>query len=119
VRGGAYKSQTPAEKALKAVDAAAKAAAKQTEKAEKTEKEKETIADLRGQVAALKAELSAEKMNKELAVSAAKLEVEQRLAMDMLKRYQQGLRDGASLSAGHGMFGGSPASGFGSSPAGL
>ena len=74
------------------------------------------IAALTGQIAALTAELTAEKNSKELAVSAAKLEVEQRLGMDMLKRYQQGLRDGASLSSGHGMFGGSPSSGFGSSP---
>ena len=63
------------------------------------------VTDLRGQIATLKVE----KESKELAVSAAKLEVEQRLSTDMLSRYRDGLRDGASLSRGAGMLSGSPA----------
>ena len=109
VRGGAYKKQDPINAALKAADAAAKAN-------EKKASEKETIANLRTQIATLTAELTAEKNNKELAVSAAKLEVEQRMAKELLAKYQQGLKDGATLSSGKCMFGGSPASGFDGSP---
>ena len=58
---------------------------------------------MRGEVAKLEAQLEAEKVNKNMAVSAAKLEVEQRLAMSLLQRYRDGLRDGASLSRGRGM----------------
>ena len=72
---------------------------------------------MRGQIATLTAQLTAEKNSKELAVSAAKLEVEQRMAKDLLAKYQQGLRDGASLSSGKGIFNGSPAfAGFDGSP---
>ena len=58
---------------------------------------------MRGEVAKLEAQLEAEKVNKNMAVSAAKLEVEQRLALSLLQRYRDGLRDGASLSRGRGM----------------
>ena len=114
-RKGPYKQKseaaTAAEAALKAAGAAAKAG-------EKKAVEKETIADLRGQIATLKAELKAEKESKDLAVSAAKLEVEQRLGTAMRNRYRDGLRDGASLNRGAGMLSGSPTlSGFGGSPA--
>jgi hypothetical protein len=114
-KGGGYKQKseaaTAAEAALKAAGAAAKAG-------EKKAVEKETIADLRGQIATLKAELKAEKESKDLAVSGAKLEVEQKFGKAMLDRYRDGLRDGASLSRGAGMLSGSPAlSGFGGSPA--
>ena len=44
-----------------------------------------------------------EKDGKELAVNAAKLELQGELAMSLLSRYQQGLRDGASLAAGNGI----------------
>ena len=47
-----------------------------------------------------------EKDGKELAVSAAKLEVEQKLATQMLQRYQQGLAAGAALASGRGIRGG-------------
>ena len=63
----------------------------------------ESIAKLRSEVASLEAQLAAEKVSKEMAVSAAKLEVEQRLAMSLLQRYKDGLRDGASLSRGLGI----------------
>ena len=36
-------------------------------------------------------------------MNAAKLEVQQATAMCLLQRYKDGLRDGASLSSGHGM----------------
>jgi hypothetical protein len=104
-RGGAYKKQDASDAVLHAVLAAEKTVNKKAS-------EKETIADLRGQVATLRAELKAEKDGKELAVNAAKLELQGELAMSLLSRYQQGLRDGASLAAGNGI-GGSPASGFG------
>jgi hypothetical protein len=103
--GGAYKQQPAAEAVLNAALAAEKTANKKAA-------DKETIADLRGQIATLQAELKAEKDSKELAVNAAKLEVQEKLAMSMLNRYQQGLRDGASLATGNGI-GGSPAYGFG------
>ena len=89
-RGGAYKKQDASDAVLHAVLAAEKMVNKKAS-------EKETIADLRGQVATLRAELKAEKDGKELAVNAAKLELQGELAMSLLSRYQQGLRDGASL----------------------
>ena len=95
--GGAYNKNTDATKqALKIAEAAAK-------EGEKKASDKETIAKLRGEVAKLEAQLEAEKVNKNMAVSAAKLEVEQRLALSLLQRYRDGLRDGASLSRGRGM----------------
>ena len=95
-RGGAYKKQDASDAVLHAVLAAEKTVNKKAS-------EKETIADLRGQVATLRAELKAEKDGKELAVNAAKLELQGELAMSLLSRYQQGLRDGASLAAGNGI----------------
>ena len=78
------------------MDAAAKAA-------EKKATDKETIATLRGEIAVLTKQLEAEKSSKEMAVNAAKLEVQQATAMSLLQRYKDGLRDGASLSSGRGM----------------
>ena len=97
-RGGAYSKdkQDPTKQALKIAEAAAK-------EVEKKANDKETIAKLRSEVASLEAQLTAEKASKEMAVSAAKLEVEQRLAMSLLQRYKDGLRDGASLTRGHGI----------------
>ena len=97
-RGGAYSKdkQDPTKQALKIAEAAAK-------EVEKKANDKETISKLRSEVASLEAQLTAEKASKEMAVSAAKLEVEQRLAMSLLQRYRDGLRDGASLSRGRGM----------------
>ena len=109
-RGGAYNKNKEKEvgAALKAAEAAAKLN-------EKKAGDKATIADLRGQIATLTAQLAAEKNSKELAVSAAKLEVEQRMAKDLLAKYKEGLRDGSSLSSGKGM-NGSPAFGIDGSP---
>ena len=66
------------------------------------------VAQLEGRVAALETELRVEKEGRELAVNAAKLEVQERVATAMLARYQQGLKDGASLASGKAMFSGSP-----------
>ena len=105
--GGAYNKQTPAAKAAAAALQAAADTASKT--SEKKAADKQTIAELRGQIATLTAELKAEKDSKALAVAAAKLEVEQKTAMLMLQRYQEGLAAGASLASGRGAFRGSPA----------
>ena len=83
--------------ALQAADAASKAS-------EKKAADRQTIAELRGQIATLTAELKAEKESKALGVASAKLEVEQKTAMLMLQRYQEGLAAGASLASGRGVF---------------
>ena len=107
-KGGAYKTTTkgPAQ-VLKAAEQAQKAAAKK-------EIEKETIATLRAQVATLDAQLKAEQAAGAVAVEKAKLEATQAMHADLLSRYRDGLRDGASLSRGRGsasLASDSPASG--------
>lgn len=92
---------------LKAAEQAQKAAAKK-------EIEKETIATLRAQVATLDAQLKAEQAAGAVAVEKAKLEATQAMHADLLSRYRDGLRDGASLSRGRGsasLASDSPASG--------
>ena len=92
---------------LKAVEAANRAA-------EKKATDKETIAALRGEIATLKEKVSSLETSLAVNVEKAKMEATANMHGLLLKRYQDGLRDGASLSSGGGMFH-SPAS---SGPAG-
>ena len=65
---------------------------------EKKAAEKETVATLRGEIATLRAQLKSAEEREHLAVEKAKGEATAKMHAQLLQRYQEGLRDGASLS---------------------
>ena len=85
---------------LKAVENANKKAAKDAT-------DRETITELRGQVRVLQGQVTALEHNLAVSVEKAKMEACAGMHEQLLKRYQDGLRDGAHLTRGHGL-GGSP-----------
>ena len=99
MRGGAYNK----EKSNSAAGSIAKLEKVDAVKKEASQKEKEMrdkIAELTAENARLKSELDAAKESVELVKKAAMLEASQKAAEQMLQRYKDGLRDGASLSSG-------------------
>ena len=134
VRGGAYSSargsacssagkapptDAQVKKEARAAEASRAAAAKSTE-------DQKEIARLRNEVARLTEALKSSEEKIELAKKAAAFEAGQAAAEQLLKRYRDGLRDGASLSrggvcnlaseSGAGSTPSSAAGGFGNSP---
>lgn len=101
------KPGTSAGAVLKAVEAAKQKAAKEAT-------DKEVIAELKSNVKLLEGQVGALERNLTVSVEKAKFEATAGMHELLLKRYQDGLRDGASLSRGLG-FGSSP-SFFGSTP---
>ena len=84
---------------LKAVEAANK---KSEKKANERATDKETIALLRAEVAAFKEKVSALEQGLAINIAKAKMEATAGLHEQLLKRYQEGLHDGASLTRGSG-----------------
>ena len=112
-RGGAYNTQPKApsraeKKADKAVEAAKLAA-------EKAAKDKSEVVRLQAEVARLTSALAESQASIEAAKRTAMLEAGQKASEQLLQRYRDGLRDGASLSRG-GLGSLSGASGLGSTP---
>ena len=112
-RGGAYKTRPKApsraeKKADKAVEAAKLAA-------EKASKDKSEVVRLEAEVARLTSALAESQASIEAAKRTAMLEAGQKASEQLLQRYRDGLRDGASLSRG-GLGSLSGASGLGSTP---
>ena len=100
--GGAYnkdKNNSAAADIAK-VAAAAKAEAKKAAELEKTAAARAELAILKSQNESLQSELQALKASMEGAKQAAVLQATQKMAEQMLQRYKDGLRDGASLSRG-------------------
>ena len=92
-----------------------------TKESEKAATARETMAALRGQVATLTAQLAAARaaaeaadQSKQIAIDKAKADAIAGHGAELLARYKEGIRDGASLAQGHGM---SPAPSSGASPA--
>ena len=77
-----------------------KAAAAAKKAAEKKESDKEAIGALRTSVATLEEQLKAAAATTALAVEKAKLDATASMHGDLLQRYRDGLRDGASLARG-------------------
>ena len=80
---------------------------------EKKAEAKETMAALRGEIATLKAQLSAAEVGKTAAVEQGKASATAEMHGKLLLRYQEGLRDGAALANLHvqyvfNVFGGRP-----------
>ena len=80
---------------------------KESEKAATT---RETVATLKGQIATLTAQLAAAEQSKQMAIDKATADAVAGHGADLLARYKEGIRDGASLAKGNGM---SPAPGSG------
>ena len=89
--GGSYK------KASAEVTSAA-SLAKLSQAAEKKVGDATVIATLRGEIATLKEQVRSLTEGRDLAVSAAELKIEKLSADALLRRYQDGIRDGASLA---------------------
>ena len=98
-RGGAYKKDR-SNSAAANIAAAAKAEAKKASEVEKSAAARAELTILQRDNERLKAELETLKASMEGAKQAAVLQATQRMAEQMLQRYKDGLRDGASLSRG-------------------
>ena len=106
-RGGAYNTQPKApSRAEKKADKLA---------AEKASKDKSEVVRLEAEVARLTSALAESQASIEAAKRTAMLEAGQKASEQLLQRYRDGLRDGASLSRG-GLGSLSGASGLGSTP---
>ena len=92
---GREKSESAAAEIKKRLAAAAKADDTATTTTE--------VTSLKSQVSSLEAQVKLLQDGQELAVKNAELMAQQGVSEQLLSRYMQGLRDGASLSAGHGM----------------
>jgi hypothetical protein len=89
--GGSYKKAS-------AEGTSAASLAKLSQAAEKKVGDATVIATLRGEIATLKEQVRSLTEGRDLAVSAAELKIEKLSADALLKRYQDGIRDGASLA---------------------
>ena len=109
--GGAYKAGTSEKPSGAAILKVAEAAQKA---ADKKESDKELISKLKSQISSLEAQLKAEISSTAVAVEKAKLDATAKMHSDLLARYKDGLRDGASLSRGRSgsLASDSPASSF-------
>ena len=114
-RGGAYNTQPNSKAPSRAEKKADKAVEAAKLAAEKAAKDKSEVVRLEAEVARLTSALAESQASIEAAKRTAMLEAGQKASEQLLQRYRDGLRDGASLSRGGlGSLGG--ASGLGSTP---